>query len=541
MKFLIYFFDTISTAQKNVFRNKIRSVLTILAIFVGAFTLSLTNGAATGFQSYTNSLLSSVATDENIYFVTKDFDFGGGGNNPGSDIQPYNPNREQNQDGAFVPLTVADKEYLSSLDQVTSVTESYFARADYVRRETPSQDWETKEANANSTSLTAIMGYSYDIRVRAKNSEGVGAWSAPVSTQAFVVSEDVPEEQPNLINAGLPAPNNVSVQVEEKNQDSNEETQYTFMIEWGQVEGADSYDVAYKKVVTYNQIDITQYFDGLEFELTAGELIDNESQDYTIILSKRYHEALGFEKPEDAIGKEVILGFSRQAGESREFTAQIVATTPNTFIQGGMVNVSESLIRDAQLFQTDTDQAYLSLTITIQPDMSEQDILALQEQIEEQGYEVRSWQDIVGTVNNIINTIRWGFNAFGIIVLIAAFFGIINTLFMSVYERTREIGLMRAVGMSKFRVFSLFAVEATLLGLWGSILGIVASVLLGRLLLNGFVQNLLGNLETFDLFLFPVLWSVAITLAIMLLGFVASIIPAITASRLNPIDALRHE
>ena len=173
--------------------------------------------------------------------------------------------------------------------------------------------------------------------------------------------------------------------------------------------------------------------------------------------------------------------------------------------------------------------------------MSEQEVAAFIEKLEEKTYEVQNWQDIVGTVNNVINGVRWGLNAFGIIVLIAAAFGIVNTLFMSVYERTREIGLMRAVGMSKLRVFSLFAIEASLLGFWGSLLGIIASMLLGLLVLNDLVQNLLGNLESFNLFAFPILSSLLIILGIMLVAFVASIIPAIKASRLNPIDALRHE
>ena len=536
MKFFTLVFDTIATAQKNVFRNKIRSLLTILAIFIGALTLSLTNGAASGFSSYTNSLLSSVVTDENIYFVTKDFDFGGGGNNPGSDIQPYNPNREENPDGAFIPLTVADKEYLSSLDQVNSATEAYFAQADYARRKESNQNWQVKETNATTTSLVVMPGYSYDIRVRAKNSNGAGAWSAPVSTQAFVAS-NLPQDE-SIPNASLSVPNDLRVAVD---QAGNEQAQYTFVVEWDQVEGADAYDITYKKVVTYNEISVTQYFDGLQFELSAGGLIDNESSEYTVILSKRYHEALGFEKPEDAIGEEIIFGFSNQAGQTKEFTARIVGTTPNTFIQGGLVNVSKSFIREAQIFQTGTDQVYLSLTLALQPDMTEEEIATFKQHLEEREYTVQSWEDIVGTVNDVLNTVRWGLNAFGIITLLAAGFGIINTLFMSVYERTREIGLMRAVGMSRLRVFSLFAIEAVLLGLWGSLLGIVVSILLGTLLLNGLIQGLLGNLESFNLFTFPILWSVFIILGIMFLAFVASIIPAIKASILNPIDALRHE
>jgi putative ABC transport system permease protein len=66
-------------------------------------------------------------------------------------------------------------------------------------------------------------------------------------------------------------------------------------------------------------------------------------------------------------------------------------------------------------------------------------------------------------------------NIFGVVALTAASFGIINTLFMAVQERTKEIGLMKAVGMSKGKIFALFSIEATLLGLLGSLLGVAVA------------------------------------------------------------------
>ncbi len=70
-------------------------------------------------------------------------------------------------------------------------------------------------------------------------------------------------------------------------------------------------------------------------------------------------------------------------------------------------------------------------------------------------------------------------NAFAVIALIAAGFGIINTLLMSVQERTREIGLMKAMGMGGGKVYTLFSLEAVFIGFLGSAIGAGVAIALG--------------------------------------------------------------
>ena len=71
-------------------------------------------------------------------------------------------------------------------------------------------------------------------------------------------------------------------------------------------------------------------------------------------------------------------------------------------------------------------------------------------------------------------------NGFAVIALIAAGIGIVNTLFMAVQERTREVGLMKAMGMSSGRVFSLFSLEAVVIGLIGSAIGRAGAIGVGQ-------------------------------------------------------------
>jgi putative ABC transport system permease protein len=157
------------------------------------------------------------------------------------------------------------------------------------------------------------------------------------------------------------------------------------------------------------------------------------------------------------------------------------------------------------------------------------------------GYTGETVQDQLGAFKTVIRTITYVLDAFAVIALLAASFGIVNTLLMSVQERTKEIGLMKAMGMRSSRIFMLFSVEAILLGFWGSVIGVAAAILLGsfanRVASNGFLKDLPG----FNLLAFPLKSVALIVLLILAISFIAGTLPARRAARQNPIDALRYE
>jgi len=128
------------------------------------------------------------------------------------------------------------------------------------------------------------------------------------------------------------------------------------------------------------------------------------------------------------------------------------------------------------------------------------------------------------------------FNAIVIIAIIVSLLGVINTLAMSVIERTREIGVLRALGASRWQIRRTMLDESLMITIAGALVGVLAGVLIGWMWMRGLDQVLPGM--TFH-FPGPIVISVAV--ASVVLGVLASILPARRAARLKVIEALVYE
>ena len=112
--------------------------------------------------------------------------------------------------------------------------------------------------------------------------------------------------------------------------------------------------------------------------------------------------------------------------------------------------------------------------------------------------------------------------------------GVINTLGLSIYERTRELGMLRAIGMSRRQVRSMIRYEAVITALIGAILGLVLGVIFAFLI----AQPLKGEGFTLS---YPVGTLIGILVLAALIGVIAAIIPARRASRLDVLESLHYE
>ena len=128
----------------------------------------------------------------------------------------------------------------------------------------------------------------------------------------------------------------------------------------------------------------------------------------------------------------------------------------------------------------------------------------------------------------------------GFIALLVATIGIANTMMMSVLERYREIGLMKAVGGDEGDLQKLFLVESAALGLGGGFAGLlVARGLTGgiQLVVDYYLRRL--GVAPIDLFYTPVLMWLAVLALALFVSLLAGLAPARRAARIEPIDALR--
>jgi putative ABC transport system permease protein len=108
-------------------------------------------------------------------------------------------------------------------------------------------------------------------------------------------------------------------------------------------------------------------------------------------------------------------------------------------------------------------------------------------------------------------------------------------------ERTKEIGLQKALGLGREKIFLLFTLEAILIGFWGAVAGVVIGILVGTFANIFLAVTYLSSFEGYSLFSFRIFSIIWVVLLVCVIAFLAGVMPAFRASRLNPIEALRYE
>lgn len=163
-----------------------------------------------------------------------------------------------------------------------------------------------------------------------------------------------------------------------------------------------------------------------------------------------------------------------------------------------------------------------------------------QKDLEANQYYSQTAKDAQGLLFTIVNTLQGIVVGFGLLALFASVFGIINTQYISVLERTSQIGLMKALGMPRRGIAKLFRYEAAWIGFLGGAIGSSLAVVLGTWA-NPSITKLIEIGEGNQVLVF-VWWHIlALVVTLMLIAIVAGWFPARKAARLDPIEALRTE
>ena len=421
--------DLVKTANRNLFRNKLRTFLTVVAIFVGAFTLTMTNGVGDGMRDYVESQVKNIEGDRAI-IVRKKIERPVGGARAGT------PEEYKETSGGDEELDVDPNSIMMTLPQIEAVKSGI---------------------------------------------EGVKSVTP----------------------------------------------RYNFKADYIAIEGGKKY-----------KAEVAFLSDGITAKTDAGTGLNGEGQ---IVIPSGLAKAVD---PNFAnlVGKTATVGYKLPDGTMKALDLKVVGVATKGFMTNYSSFVDASTakkLHDEQKNKAVPDQF---IAFTMMMDSSEPaKIQAAKKALGERGLEGDTIADNEKRTYDAIGIFKTGMNLFAMVALLAASFGIINTLVIAVLERTKEIGLQKALGMGRGRIFAIFSLESVFIGFWGAILGALGAIAAGLIANQVLLKVYAESFEGFSLFAFKPLSIAMIVLLVCSIAFLAGVMPAIRASRLNPIESLRYE
>ena len=291
--------------------------------------------------------------------------------------------------------------------------------------------------------------------------------------------------------------------------------------------------VAQATPMILNMMDITPEINALTYGWKADSY---ELDSLTFKSGRRFHDG----QPELILGEMLASNLNKKTGDTLEIQG-------STFTVTGIYHGGSALEAAAIIMPLDELQQIASLQgkvtafhVRLRPapagESPEQYVQSAQAQIEDALPGLRAVPAAERASNNqlvvLAHAAAWGTSS---IALLMGILGIANTMAMSVFERTREIGILRALGWKRWRILLLIELEAAVLGFAGGILGIFAGW--GALhLLAALPQTASIVSANFP----PLLLLEALGIAV-LAGLLAGVLPAWRGARLSPVEALRHD
>lgn len=428
-------FEIIRTANHNLLRNKARTILTIVAIFIGSFTICLNSAIHTGVNNFINEQTDSLGGEDSITIF------------PAASVNTMNSVMMNSGE----PVEYTENQNLSAM---------------------------TEEQLEELKSIDGIDGDSIYNAVKQANVE--------------YVTSDYTEKKYTITVGGMPPGN-------------------------------------------------------FRIALAAGRLPEDGTDAYEITLQPGYAKVLGLGSDEDAVGRTVELVVkNRITNIETSFAATVVGVQARSvvLVNGAVISHAlEDALVEASTAGYPEEMKNIVYMVQARFDAEKYTESEIKDILEEHGFYGATISDMMGAIRSFFDVIMVVFTIFGGIALLAAAIGIINTLLMSVEERTREIGLDKALGMSSGKIFLSFSVEAISLGFWGSAVGVGAAMLIGYVA-NIFLHQpgqFLEVFPTFNLFTFTLENMLPIIIVVMVIAFIAGTVPAWKAAHKNPIDALRYE
>lgn len=277
-----------------------------------------------------------------------------------------------------------------------------------------------------------------------------------------------------------------------------------------------------------------QYLEYEGVKLEKGEYWNEKSE--RVLLTTAALTALGIDA-NSALNQKIDLNLlvsqSKTAGESSE---PIELQLPI----GGIISdnaTSYAYIPLSQIPLQNKDYYSAKVKVSSQASMA-----SVKDELTSLGVKTTTVGDTVVQLEKIFNIVRIVLFMLGLVALFVASIGMFNTLTISLLEKTREIGIIKALGATNSFVWQVFNFQAILISTLGGIFGILIGWGFGKILnvLVNIIAKSLGG-ESVNLFVTPMQFIISIIAVSFIIGILTGYYPSRRASKINPLDALRYE
>ena len=471
-------FDIIKSANHNLFRNKVRTFLTIFAIVVGSFTIIMSTAINAGVNNFIDAQVESIGGDGFLEIMPKEaYNTMAEMMASSGEIKEYNP-EDESKALKSIYITDDDIARIKAVDGVKNASEYHVISLEYVTSDKTDKKYRANASAIPSESINIDLSTGRNVDVHGDAYEVVIPPDY-VEKLGFKSDEDIVGEKITLV-----------VEQVACQQRKVAEAQAKALAETDAIKGLSSTRGAAESSVTTSDADVLE-----------------------------------------ACAKEV--------------QAEVVGVqAPGVLINSGSIGMNLALDDELYELMMADDGSFSSGdkgTVMAFADVEVDKVDEVVKKLDEMGYSAMTIDDEVGAIRSFFDVVLVVLDIFGVIALFAATIGVVNTLFMSVSERKKEIGLGKAVGMTNGKIYLSFLIEAILLGFWGSVVGIALSMLIGFGFNSLAHESFLADFPTFNLVVFEPVSMLIVAGAIMLVTCIAGTLPARKAARENPIEALRSE
>jgi putative ABC transport system permease protein len=278
------------------------------------------------------------------------------------------------------------------------------------------------------------------------------------------------------------------------------------------------------------------YLSASAFELSMGRIFTTSeigSVQYKAIIGSDLVKQLFDDKPEKALGQDIYINSDKY---------KVVGTlkTKGAAIEGSSDRRVFIPLYTSKVKYGYDDKSYVVSISTNNPSLIEDAIASAMTVMrnvrnlkiaDENDFEIRKSDGILNQLKDMTSNLRWATIIIATLTLLGASIGLMNIMLVSVTERTKEIGIRKALGATQKNILSQFLVEATVICVIGGILG----VLLGLLMGVGVTAMVGGK------FFVPWNWMILGMAICIIVGLISGLYPALKAAQLDPIESLRYE